>query len=375
MDPVTIVTGLVVSAAVSAASYEIGRLLAPKTPSPPIQPVRIPTGPSPLNDANTLGGPLPGLLGARRVSGKSLVQVQVGNATYAVYVIAGAPVTGIDAVYINNNIVSIDGSNNVTSSPWANSGSYSMQIYLHDGTQTVVDAALHAALPNWTTQFVGKQIAYAIIKIDPSVSATKFASTYSGMPDFTFAVRGFKCYDPRDGGCVLGDTSTYIFSVNPSVIEANYLIHPLGANFPTSLVDWASVTTCANVDDQSVTLASGGVENRYTSTLHWTTSETHESVLGRAGAAHAGGVRPIGSKFVMTTGYLSSAAYTITPDDYAGDGLTVNEHIPIANRANGVRGQFTSLGDNDEMRDFPSYQEAAALTQDNGRAVGAHRLS
>ena len=365
----SIVTSLLISAAVSAASYGVGKLLAPKPShrSGAPQTTGV-SSPDPLSSLQDAGGPLPGLFGHRRVAGKCIAQVKSGTATYAIYVIAGAPVTGIDGIYLNNNLITVNGSNQVTSEPWANTGSYSMTIKTYDGTQTTVDATLDAALTNWTSDFVGKQIAWAWVKIDPAVSSTKFANTYAGgIPDITFHVRGFKCYDPRDGTCVLGTTSTYIFSVNPSVIEANYMIHVLGANFPTSIIDWASVTTSANVDDTAVTLLSGGSERSYTACLYWSTDETHESVLARIGAAHAGGLRPIGSKYVMLAGSFPSTATAVVPDDDTGEGLTGHERGPTSGRVNGVRGQFVSPSDNYEKRDFPLYQSAADLALDNSR--------
>lgn len=364
----TLLLNVAISAAVSGGAYLFGRLTAkkPDVDTRTVTP-RV-SSPDPFSDYQGASGPLPGLFGHRRIGGKSLVQVKRDDVTYVVYVIAGAPVTGIDGVYIDNQLVTIDGSGNVLSEPWANSGSYSMQVFLHDGTQTTVDSTLAAALPNWTSQYIGEKIAYAVVKIDPGVSPTKFADTYSGgIPDFAFYVRGFKCYDPRNGSHVLGDDTTYSFSSNPSVIEANYLIHELGMGLETSRIDWASVTASANVDDQTVSLVAGGTELRYSAALYWATDESHENVLSRIGAAHAGGIRPLGSAWKMMAGSLPASTSTITPDTYAGDGLTVAERVPISGRFNGVRGKFTSPADNFEERDFPSYQDSTALTEDNGK--------
>lgn len=359
---------ILISLAVSGASYGLGKLLAPKQKKPDPAPVPIPQSPDPLNDYQGSGGPLPGLFGTRRVAGKNLLQAKTGNVTYVVHMIAGAPVAGIDGVYINNDLVTIDGSGNVTSEPWANSGTYSMQIKLYDGTQLVADPWLTAAFPNWTSQFVGQKIAYAVIKINPSVSATKFATTYSGgVPDINYSVRGFKCYDPRQPSCVLGNSATYLFSTNASIIEANYMIHELGAQIDTGLIDWNTVSACAQIDDQSVPLKNGGTERRYTACLYWTTDETHETVLQRIGAAHAGGMRAVGQKYVMLTGYLPDTITSFVPSDYSGEGLTVTEKVPTASRINGARGTFTSPVDNYESRDFPSVSYAGMVADDNGR--------
>ena len=363
-----ILINLAISAAVSAAAHGVGKLMAkkPDTDTRTVQP-KV-TSPDPFNDFQGAGGPLPGLFGHRRIGGKSLVQAKFDDVTYVVYVIAGAPVTGIDAVYIDNQLVTIDGSNNVTSEPWANSGSYSMKVFLHDGTQTTANSTLTAELPNWLSSYIGQNIAYAVVRIDPGVSPTKFADTYSsGIPDFSFYVRGFKCYDPRIGGHILGDETTYAFSSNPSIIEANYLIHELGLGLEGGRIDWSSVTTSANVDDEAVTLAAGGTERRYTASLYFTTDESHENVLSRIGAAHAGGIRPIGSAFKMMHGSIPASSATITPDTYAGDGLIVTEKTPISGRFNGVRGKFCSPQDGFEERDFPSYRDATAFTLDNSK--------
>ena len=364
----TLLINLAISVVVSAASYELGKLLAPKKKRTVATVGATASAPDPMNDYQGVGGPLPGIFGHRRVAGKQLVQVKSGNATYIIYVIAGAPVAGIEGVYIDNALVTINGSGDVTSEPWANGGEYSMKCWFYTGTQTTVDATLDSVFENWTSEFVGKQIAYAIVKIDPSVDSVKFENTYSGgIPDFSFHIRGFKCYDPRDGGCVLGNEATYIFSVNPSIIEANYLIHKLGMNLETSRVDWDSVEASADIDDAVVSLANGGTERRYTACLYWTTDEQHERVLERIGAAHAGGVRPIGKKWVMMGGTFPSSTATVVPDDYAGSGLTITEKVPLSGRHNGVRGQFVSPSDNYEKRDFPSYQSATALAEDDGR--------
>ena len=366
---VELLVGAAISTALSAGmSYGFGKLFAKKQKPPPPTPIPIPQSPDPLDDSPSVGGPLPGLFGHRRIAGKTLCQVRVSNATYIVQVILGAEVTGIDAVYINNKLVTIDGSGNVTSEPWANTGTYSMQVYLYDGTQTTVDPVLTAELPAWTADYIGEGIAYAVIKIYPAVNAVKFASTYnSGVPNFSYHVRGFKCFDPRVGGCILGTPSTYIFSVNASIIEANYMIHPLGGAFSTSLIDWASVSDSADVDDENVSLASGGSERRYTACLYWMSDETHETVLARIGAAHAGGLRPLGSGYKMFPGSFPASTVPVTVDDYAGDGLTVEEGTPIGSRANGVRGKFVSPVEAYEKRDFPSYQNATDLAADGAK--------
>ena len=68
---------------------------------------------------------------------------------------------------------------------------------------------LDAAFAGWTADHVGKKVAYARIRIDPAVNHAAFDPVYqSGIPNFTFDVIGFKCYDPRDGAQDIGTPST-----------------------------------------------------------------------------------------------------------------------------------------------------------------------
>lgn len=97
---------------------------------------------------------------------------------------------------------------------------------------------------------------------------TVFDPVYdSGIPQLTFDVTGFPCYDPRDGTRDINTPSTWKYSANAAIINANYLIHELGAAFPTSRVNWTSVT-----------LKNGGTEPRYSCAVRWTTDERRRHV-------------------------------------------------------------------------------------------------
>lgn len=357
---------LILTLITATASFFLGRLLADRKKGQGSQVGSVAT-PDALGVGPDPGGALPGVLGYRRVGGKVNLSVKYGDATYIVIVIAGHPVTAVPGVYLNNALVGIDGSGNVTTTPWASGANYSMNVRIYTGGQTTADATLVAQLINWTSSHIGREITYAIVRIDPNVNPTAFADTYSGgIPDFSFDVLGGKCYDPRNGAHDIDDPDTWTLSTNASIIEANYLIHILGGGEPTSRIDWVSVEAAADIDDESVTLANGGTERRYASSLYWVTNERHEDILERLGLAHAGGLRFRGSKWVMTTGAMPASTATLLPDDYAGNGLTFSETPPLSGRASGVRGQFRSPLHNWELRDYPIYQSASDLAEDDG---------
>lgn len=358
-----------VNALVSVGVGLISRAFSPRTSTASTAQTAAPRQIDLLAQNPSPGDAHPGLFGHRRLGGPIVFTGKSNGKTYIVIEIAGAPVSAINAVYINNAPASIDGSGNVLDTPWYDgSGHYSLNVKLYDGTQTTVDSVMTAAFPNWTSQFVGKQIAYARIVIDTTGNSTFFATAYkSGTPDFTFDVSGFACYDPRDNTQNINTPSTWKYSNNAAIINANYLIHVLGMNLPTSYVDWTSVTAAANICDQTVSLASGGTESRYTASLAWKTTERHEVVLDRIGVAHAGGAYFVGTKYLIRSGARSASSATITTDDYASGNQTVlqfSDTQPLANLCNGVRGNFTSPMHNWEARDYPYYKDAAAISAD-----------
>lgn len=313
------------------------------------------------------GGYQLGVFGHLRVGGRVRAYGPSGSKTYYAIQVAGDKIQSLNAIYANNVLLAVDASGFVRTMPYGNVTGSSMRIKFYDGTQTTADPWLTAAFPGWSADAVGKLQAYAVIEIDKTASSSAYASAYdSGAPDFTFDVCGFKCYDPRDGAQTLGTPSTYKYTTNAALIDANYRIHALGRALPTDRIDWTSVAAAATICDQTVALASGGTEPRYTAGLYWTTDERHEDVCARIGAAYGGGMFLAGTKYVARVGAYTSPSAAVTPRDYLGEGLRFTDATAIAGTCNGVRGKFTSPLNNYEQVDFPSYQNATALSQDGG---------
>jgi hypothetical protein len=260
---------------------------------------------------------------------------------------------------MNDVPIGRDGSNNVTTAPWT---AGSVNIVLYDGSQTAVHAALSTAFPGWNANYIGLKHAYAVIVLDPTKAGNPFES---GIPDFTFDVFGFRLFDPRDGTQSATDQTTWKYSDNPALASGTYLVHKLGMNFTADSVDWTSVATAADVCDAARPLLAGGTEKTFTCCLRWRTDERHEEVLAKLGAAMLGGTFFVGDKWRVFAGHFdASTAETVTIDTYAGQGLSYSEYRPIAEIVNGVRGTFSSPFNAFEKRDFPAYQDAAAVVQD-----------
>lgn len=102
-------------------------------------------------------------------------------------------------------------------------------------------------------------IAYSVVKVPSTASA--------GWPTVQAVVRGLKIYDPRTGLTAYSD--------NPSLAAADYLSNTRYGRGRS--LDWASVTACANVNDDlvggekrrivGVTLANPGLHHENTEAL------------------------------------------------------------------------------------------------------------
>lgn len=372
---VPIIANVAITAAVSYGVGAITSALSPK-PEPPDVTAKKPKTPkkkaSSPHAKRTIealdvdpdpSGPHVGIFGYRRVGGRIVAAGKKRASTYFIIEIAGAPVQGIPGVYINDQLVTLDSNGDVLDYPWYQNGKASINVITYDGTQTAADPVMAAAFDDWTSASKGTKIAYARVRINKSLDPVFDDAFGSGVPDFTFDVLGHGCYDPR-GVYDIGDPTSWPFSDNAAIIQANYLIHALGMGLSPSLVDWASVTEAANICDELVALNSGGSERRYTCAVHWTTDTPHDQVIAKIGAAHAGGIITPGGLFKVYTGSYVAPTVAITPAMYAAGGLSWSELAPLADRINGVRGTFSSRQHAFEPRDFPSYQDATARAAD-----------
>lgn len=125
----------------------------------------------------------------------------------------------------------------------------------------------------WDTSHAGKGVAYF------SWHLLYNQQVYSGgIPSPLLVLRGRKLWDPRldddyggSGAMHLSDESTWVWSQNAALALLDYLIGPKlstvrigGCGVPVSCLDLASFRAAANICDQSVSLANGQTQARYT---------------------------------------------------------------------------------------------------------------
>ena len=135
---------------------------------------------------------------------------------------------------------------------------------------------------------------------------------------------------------------------------ADYLCNTrygLGADYATE-IDETALIAAANICDQSVNLAAGGTETRYTLNGAFDTSVAPETVISDMLSSMAGKLVFTNGKWKIIAGAYGSPSLTFDEDDLRS-GLKIQSLVSRRELFNGVKGTFTSAADNYIASDFP----------------------
>lgn len=234
------------------------------------------------------------VMGRVRKAGSVFYRASTGKDLQELYVAVALAAHEIDAVegyYLNDELVTIDGSGYVQEAPysittrtskksatyptsyvagtvtpyydeseWGTGAiigynyqedvvSYTVQITIHKGQAgQTANASLIAAFPaDWTAANLVQGVSYILIKA--SYNETAFPS---GFPVATVVLRGAKLYDPRTG--------LTVWSENPALMMRHVYTHPsFGKATSVTTAEDARIIAAANACDTSTVYTVGGV--------------------------------------------------------------------------------------------------------------------
>lgn len=264
---------------------------------------------------------------------------------HQVIVLAGHEVNGIGDIYINDEVVSIDGNNLVTGDTWQNK----IRIKKHDGSQTTADSDL-VSETSVDSNFKGLGVAYLYVRYEYDQDV--FAN---GVPLITAVVEGKKVYDPR--------TATTSYSNNAALCIRDFLTSSYGLS--DNAIDDISFASAANECDENVTLAGSGTEKRYTLNGIVKADRSLGDVLGDMVTACAGTLFWGSGYWKLKAGAYSSPVKTLTLDDLRGP-INLQTRISMQDNFNTVRGTFNDAEQDWITADYPEITSATFKTEDNG---------
>jgi len=313
--------------------------------------------------------------------GGTLVFINEANDTYLhlVVALAGHQVEGIDEIYFDDELAV-----NAAGVPQGRYADVTGRMQ-----QTGWDPDTFTNLPDLKYVFVEKRLgsdtqsALTQLQIDMPAEWTaahrlrgvahvhlrlKFNADIfpRGLPNLTFKVRGKNdIYDPR--------TALSGYTNNPALCVADYMSNDqygLGLGYGAEDgINEAALIESANICEEQVALDAGGTEDRYACDGVITTDQSPQTVIKGLLSAMVGQSIWRGSDWHIHAGAYRTPTVTLTGDDIREGGLQISTKVTRSDNFNGVKGKFISPSNEWQADDFPAYQSATYLAEDQGREV------
>jgi hypothetical protein len=265
---------------------------------------------------------------------------------HMVICLAGHEVDSIGDIYINDEVVTLDGSGFVTGNPWKSK----IRIKKHTGSDTQVADSSLVSETSATTAFRGQGIAYiyARLEYDQDVFV-------NGIPTITAVVDGKKVYNPA--------TEATLWSSNAALCIRDYLTDERGLG--DTSIDDTMLAVSVTVSDEDVSLAAGGTEKRYSLNGVISADDTPGAVLQRMMTACAGTLFWGQGAWKLKVGYYTPPVKDFTVANLRSS-VSIQTRTSIADSFNAVVGTFNDADQDWVTADYPKLSSTAFLAEDDG---------
>jgi hypothetical protein len=160
-------------------------------------------------------------------------------------------IEGVDATYIGDEIVPVDGSGNATSATrWG--GKLTRTFTTGEADQTASSLLVDAFPLLIDSSFRQRGVARAVARMDYGADAEEHNFLWGSSVSPSFLIKGLRVYDPRDSAQSLSDPSTWKFSSNPALCVAHALTHAWGVALPTTVIDYEALAAAADICDAPI---------------------------------------------------------------------------------------------------------------------------
>lgn len=293
------------------------------------------------------------IYGETRVAGVRVFDHTTGtDNTYLHRVLAfsGHEVESFSQIIFNDEVITLDGSGNVTS---PNRYNGFVRVNIHTGADDqLADSDLVSEVGQWTTNHRLRGIAYLYIrfKFDQDVFP-------NGLPEVFAVIKGKKVYDPRSGLTAWSD--------NPALCIRDYITNTrYGLGESVNNVDENTFITAADVCDYyNYPLETG--DKRYTCNGSFLTGANPYDFLNNALSSMGGLLWYAQGKWRIKPAYWTEPVALFTEDDLRSSVAVSTRHSRRDN-FNTVNGTWKGAETNWQATDFPPVTNQDFIDADNG---------
>lgn len=291
------------------------------------------------------------IYGRVRVGGAlTFIHESADGNTHLIITLAGHVCQEIEAIWFDDQVVPLDGSGNATGTF---AGYVRIKKSLGDESGQPFPDLVAESNGKWTDAH--RQTGRTKIYVRLTPNADVFPT---GIPNITAVVKGNKVYDPR--------SATTAYSTTASLCIAHLMCSPVwGACTYAEEIDETQLIAAANIDDEDVTLAAGGTEDRYTVNGAFPVNSDTRTALQKLLSANAGRVYYVGGVFRVHPAAYASPTVTLDEDSLRGV-PKIEPRLSSADLCNRVKGVYVSEGNDWQPSDFPPVVNATYLAEDNG---------
>jgi hypothetical protein len=265
---------------------------------------------------------------------------------HMVICLAGHEVDSIPSIYIDDQIVTLDGSGYVTSAPWNSK----VRIIKHLGSPTQAADSSLVGETSVDSSFRGQGIAYLYMRLEYDQDVF-----VNGIPQVSAVVKGKKVYDPA--------TTTTAWSDNPALCIRDYVTSEYGLNDVN--IDETSFTVAKNICNEDVDLSVGGVQNRYTLNGVINANNSIGSSIQKMMSSCTGVLFWAQGSWQLKAGSYTAPIKDFTLDDLRS-GISIQTRANIRDNLNVVTGTFIDVGQDYITAEYPQIKSTIFIAQDGG---------
>jgi hypothetical protein len=292
------------------------------------------------------------IYGEVRVGGVRVYDASTGSNNeflHRILAFAGHEVDSYQEIYLNDEVVTLDGSGNVTS-PSRYNGYVRIKRYFGTTAQTA-DADLiseTSALTEgrWTSAHRLQGIAYLYVRFKYNADAFP-----NGIPAVSATIRGKKVFDPR--------TATTAWSDNPALCLRDYISSDYGLAQPSGSIDDVLVEDAADWCDDTV-----DSQKRYTCNGNFVTSFEPSQILSDMLTSMGGLLWYSQGKWRMKAAKYTTPTITLDENDLRS-GISLSTRHSRRSNFNTVKGKFKGAESDWQEADYPSVSDPTFIAADN----------